>query len=211
VTSARAALFCSTSLFLVHHGVHHLQHGRISTHARARTNTCTTTVRSSLSNRYLSNCRHTTRAALRSILSLASRTFALQLTLWLGTVSWLGTLVLAVQLFAHWSAFWFGSHAGGVATSRLADSLALRAAVLLAQVLGATDSAHWTLAVDCALSAGDLFTLHFTLRTCAHWVAHCRASGVVTLPFAHWVALVGDSHSHKKEESDQHSLHLVLG
>jgi hypothetical protein len=147
-------------------------------------------------------------AALRSISGLASRTLALQLALGLGAVDWLDALVLAVELFAHRGALGFRSHAGGVATSGLADSLALRAAVLLAQVLGATNGAHWAFAVDGALRAGDLLTLHLALGACAHRVAHSRAGGVIALPFAHGVALFCSSHCDQQEKGNKHSLHL---
>jgi hypothetical protein len=141
-------------------------------------------------------------------LSLTSRTLALQLALGLSTVGGLSTLALAVQLFTDWGALGFGSDTGGMATSRLADSLALRAARHLAQVLGATDGAHRTLAMDGALSASDLLTLHLALRACAHRVAHSRASGVIALPFAHRMALFSGGNSQQQEESNKHSLHL---
>jgi hypothetical protein len=128
-------------------------------------------------------------------LSLASGSLALQLTLGLRAVDWLDALVLAVELFADRSTLGLRSHAGGVAASRLADSLALRAAVLLAEFFWATNSAHWTLAVDCAFRAGDLLTLHLALRASTHWVADGRAGRVITLPLAHWVALFSSSHS----------------
>jgi len=140
--------------------------------------------------------------------SLASRTLTLQLTLGLGTVDWLDALVLAVESLAHWSALGLWSNAGGVATSRLADSLTLWAAVLLAQLLRATNSANRAFAVDGALGTGDLLTLHLALGASAHWVANSRACGIIALPFAHRVALFGHSHSHQQEESNENRFHF---
>jgi len=208
VSGARAALLSSTSLLLVLHGVHHLDQRGADTRARARRGTSATAVGGGLSNSHLGDGGHRARAALSLLLSLASRALALQLALGLGAVGGLDALVLAVQLLAHGGALGLGGDAGGVAAGRLADSLALRAASQLAQLLGAADGAHRALAVDGALGAGDLLTLHLALGACAHRVAHSRASGVVALPFAHGVALLGGGNSQQEEKGNKHSLHL---
>lgn len=208
MSGARAALLSSTSLLLVLHGVHDLQQRGQSTRARARRGTSATAVGSSLGDGHLGDGGDGARAALSLLLSLASRALALQLALGLGAVGGLDALVLAIELLAHGGALGLGSDAGGVAAGRLADSLALRAASQLAQLLGAADGAHGALAVDGALGAGDLLTLHLALGASAHRVADRRASGVVALPLAHGVALLGGDESHQHHQSDQHSLHF---
>jgi hypothetical protein len=211
MSTTRAALLSSTSLLLVLHGVHHFQQRWQSTRATTRSGTSATASIGSLSHSDLSNRRHRARAASSLlILSLASRTLTLQLALGLGTVGGLGALVLAIELFADWSALGFGSDASGVATSRLADSLALRAASQLTEFLGATDGANGAFAMDGALSAGNLLTLHLALGASAHRVAHGRASGVVALPFAHGVALFSGGNSQQEEKGNKYSLHLSL-
>jgi len=209
VSSAWAALFSSTSLFLVHHGVHDLQKRWQSTSAAAWRGGVdgAWAVVGGLHYCDLCNSWGTASTALWLVNSFASGTLALQLALGLGTVDWLSTLALAVELFAHWSALWLWSDTGGVAAGRLADGLTLRAAILLAQVLGAADCADWTFAVDCALRAGYLFTLHLALGASTHWVAHSRAGWVIALPFAHGVALLSGGNSQNQKESNEYSLH----
>lgn len=208
---ARAALFSSTRLFLVQHSVHHLNERGVRTSATARSGVDARASIGSLSNGHLGGGGHGARAALGSFLSLASRSLTLQLTLGLGTVDGLDALVLAVQSLTHGSTLGFRSHAGGVATSRLADSLALRATILLTQLLGATNSADRAFAVNSALGAGHLLALHLTLRTSADRVADSRAGRVVTLPLAHGVALFSSGKSQQEAHSDKEdSLHGCL-
>jgi hypothetical protein len=95
---------------------------------------------------------------------LASRAFALQLALGLLAVGGLDALVLAIEFLADWAALGLRSRASGVALSGSADSFALRAGVLLAVVLGATDGADGAFAVNGTLGAGDFFASHFALR-----------------------------------------------
>jgi hypothetical protein len=134
------------------------------------------------------NILGTARAALRLF---TSSLLALQLALGLSTVGGLDTFVEAGELLAHRLALGFRGLAGGVAVSRLANRLALGAALLLALILGAANGADWFLAVNCALGAGGLLALHLAFGSLAHRVANRRASGVIALPFALRVALFG--------------------
>jgi len=127
------------------------------------------------------------RAALRLF---ASRALALQFALGLLAIGRLDTLVLAIQFLAHRAAFGFGSRASRVALSRVAHGFTLGARILLAVVLGATDTAHWALAMHGTLGASHFFTSHLTLRTRAHRVAHSRTTRIVALPLALRVALL---------------------
>jgi len=180
---ARAALFLAV-LGLVVHLVHHLQEGR-SVGARARAAGVVGNDHSDLS-----VGRLRARAALAGGLwELTCGLLTLQLALGTSAVGGLDTLVVAIQLLAHRAALGLGGLAGGVALGGLADGLALGAAVLLAQLLGTSDGAHGLGAVDGALGAGHLLTLHLALGARAHWVAHGRAGGVITLPLALGVAL----------------------
>jgi len=136
---------------------------------------------------------------------LASRALALQLALGLLAVGGLDALVLAVEFLAHWAALGFRSRAGGVALSGSAHGLALRAGVLLAVVLGATDGADGAFAVNGALGAGDFFASHFARGAGAHWVADGGALRIVALPAALRVALFssnGSSQSQDQSNSD---------
>jgi len=127
----------------------------------------------------------------------ARSAFALQLALGLGAVGRLYALVEASEFFADRGALGLRSLTGSVATSGLADRLALGASFLLALVLGAADGADRLLAVNRALSAGGLLALHLAFRALAHGVADSRANGVIALPLAVWVALFS---SHSAEE-----------
>jgi len=135
-------------------------------------------------------------------LLLASRTLALQLALRALAVRWLHALVVAFKFLAHRRATGFGGGAGSVALSRRAHSLALRAVFLLAVVLGATNRAHGTLAVDCAFGAGRLLAAHLALGTSAHGVADGRALRVIALPAALRVALLGSDEGYQRENKD---------
>jgi hypothetical protein len=130
-----------------------------------------------------------TATSIREIGLLASRSFALEFALGTSAVCGFGTLVVAFELFAYRAALGFGCGASGVALGRGTDSLALRAVLLLAEILGAADRASGTLAVDDALGALNLFTLHFALGAPTHRVAHSGASRIVALPFALRMAL----------------------
>jgi len=143
-------------------------------------------------------------------LLLASRTLALQLALRALAVRWLHALVVAFKFLAHRRATGFGGGAGSVALSRRAHSLALRAVFLLAIVLGATNRAHGTLAVDCAFGAGGLFATHFTFRPSAHGVAHSWALRVIALPTALRVALLcQDADGAEREDGKYEHTHDV--
>lgn len=151
---------------------------------------------------------HSAARAAAALRLLASGSLALQLALGLLAVGGLHALVLAVEFLAHGAALGLGGGAGGVALSGVANSLAGRAGVLLAVVLGATDAANGALAVHDALGAGGLFASHFALRARADWVAHCRAGGVIALPAALGVALLsGSEGSESQDKSDDDDAH----
>jgi len=91
------------------------------------------------------------------------------------------------------------------AVSRRADSLALGAVLLLAQVLGATNIALWLIAVNLALSTLSLLAVNLALGALAHRVAHGRADGVVALPSALRVAVAFNFSLHEVRISDDGS------
>jgi len=197
--AARAALSLSGSLLLVLDGVEHLEEGGDGEGAAGGAAGVGGLGDGDLDVVVLA------RAALGL---LAGGLLALELALGLGAVGGLDALVVAGELLADGRALGLGSLAGGVAAGGLADGLALGAALLLAGVLGAADGADGLLAVDGALGAGGLLTLHLALGALADGVADGRAGGVVALPLALGVALLG-SHSHDDEESeDDERTHL---
>ncbi len=122
-------------------------------------------------------------------LGLAGGLTASELTLGFGAHGWLLALPLALGLFAHWAADGVGGSALRVALSRSAYRLTLGAGILLAHILGATNRANRLFAVNSALRASGLFTLHLAARAFADGVAHSRADGVIALPSAGRVAL----------------------
>jgi len=131
------------------------------------------------------------------IISITEGLLALQLALGTSAVCRLEALLAAVQFLAHRRALRLGSHASGVATSRLAHCLALVAGQLLAGVFRAADGANWSLAVNGAFSARYLFAFHFALRTSAHRVANSRALRVVAHPLADGVAWASARENHR--------------
>jgi len=110
------------------------------------------------------------------------------------------------------------------AVSRRAHSLTLRAILLLAQVLRASNVALRLVAVDLALCALGLLAVDLALWSLAHWVAHCRAHWVIALPSAlrvavtldfcdrsHEVSLSRDEHTRSeesKEDEEEGSTHF---
>jgi len=78
------------------------------------------------------------------------------------------------------------------AVSGSADSFALGAVVLFAQVLGASDVTLGLVAVDLALSAFSFFAVDLALRAFADRVTLGRAHRVITLPAALRVAVTSD-------------------
>jgi len=151
------------------------------------------------------------RAASRLLFrSRASRLFALQFTLGLGTVGGLGALVLAVQLFANRSTLGFRSNASSVALSRFADGFTLGATFVFTFVLGATDGADRFGAVDSALGASDFFTLHLTLGAFTNRVTYSRARRIITLPLALRMALFSNSASNSEQNEEQSNTHDCL-
>jgi len=75
------------------------------------------------------------------------------------------------------------------AVSWRADSLALRAVLLLAEILRAADVALRLVAVDLALSTFSLFAVDLAFWSLADRVADSWADWVVALPSALWVAV----------------------
>ena len=150
------------------------------------------------------------RAALRLVRQRAGRLLALELALGLGAVGGLDALVGAVERLADGRALGLGRLARGVAAGRLADRLALGAAVLLALLLGAADRADGALAVDRALGAGRLLALHLALGARAHGVAHGGARWVIALPLALRVALLSGDGNSQEEDNSGDELHLFL-
>jgi len=141
-------------------------------------------------------------AALGLLSGLAGGLLALQLALGLGAVGGLDALVRAFEFLADRGALGLGGGASGVALSRRADGLALGAGLLLAIILGATDRAHRTLAVNGALGARSLLALHLADGALANGVADSRAGGVIALPFAVGVALLSSSHGQEGEQGN---------
>jgi hypothetical protein len=123
-------------------------------------------------------------------------------------VGGLGALVEAGEFLAHRLALGFRSLAGGVATSWLADRLALGAAFLLALVLGAADGADGFLAVNSAFGAGGFLALHLAFGSFTHRVANSRAGGIIALPLALGVAFFsrdgGDGQEGKDDNEGTH-------
>jgi len=172
----------SRLLFFVHDGVHGLQ----ETGARRAAG------RSGRHNGDLS-VGSVAWAALVAVVLIASRLLALQFTLGTLAVGGLDALVGAIQLLADRRALGFRSSAGSVALGWSANGLALGAIFLLAIVLGATDTAGRTFAMNNTFGASSLFTFHLTLRTSADRVANSWASRIIALPAASGVALLSRS------------------
>jgi len=129
--------------------------------------------------------------------SVASRTLADELALGLGASDGLLALPVALGGLAHGSAHGVGGLALSAAVSRRADSLALGAILLLAEILGATHIALGLVAVNLALGALGLLAVDLALGALAHRVAHSRAHRVVALPSALGVAVALDLSLHE--------------
>jgi len=131
-------------------------------------------------------------SALGSVLastSVARRALADELALRLRAGDRLLALPVALGGLAHRGADGVGSLALSAAVSRGADSLALRAILLLAEILRAANIALWLVAMDLALRALSLLAVDLALRSFADWVADCWADWVIALPSALWVAI----------------------
>jgi len=127
---------------------------------------------------------------------IASRTFAHEFALRLGASDGLLALPVALGGFAHRSTNSVGGFALSTAVSWGANSFALGAILLLAEILRATNIALRLVAVNLALSTLSLLAVNLALRTFAHWVAHSRTHWVIALPSAFRVAITFDfSHS----------------
>jgi len=125
--------------------------------------------------------------------SSALRSIADELALGAGAESGLLALPVALGVLAHGSADGVGGNARGTALSGSADSLALRAVSLGAEILGAADVALRLVAVDLALGAGGLLAVNLALGALADRVALSGADGVIALPTAGRVAVLGGS------------------
>jgi len=90
---------------------------------------------------------------LLNILNVAGGFLALEFALGTRAGRGLSARPVALSLFAERRAGGFGSDTGGVALGRGTNGLALRAVILLAHVLGATNGALGLLAVHLALGA----------------------------------------------------------
>jgi len=112
-----------------------------------------------------------------------------KLALWLRAGDWLLALPVALGRLAHWGADGVWCLALGAAVSWGADSLALRAILLLAEILRAANIALWLVAMDLALRTLSLLAVDLALRSFADWVADCWADWVIALPSALWVAI----------------------
>jgi len=124
-----------------------------------------------------------------TLLGLTGRTLADQLALGLGAGDGLLALPVALGGLTHRSAHSVRSLALSTTVSRRAHSLALRAVLLLAQVLGATDIALGLITVNLALSTLSLLAVNLALRSLADRMALSRAHWVITLPSALRVAI----------------------
>jgi len=142
----------------------------------------------------------TTTNSLR-LLSFTGRLITLKFTLRLRASSRLLALPVTLSFFTHRSADRFGSNTGSTAVSRRADSFALRAIVLFAHILRATNVTLGLIAVDLALSTGSLFALNLALGTFANRVALSRAHGVIALPSALGVAFSFSFHHRSRGKS----------
>jgi len=202
VTTCAWAAHGSSVLFSVGDGVHHFQErwlgGSGSSWSRGSWGRSGSRVGlgNSSSNVVL---RASTAVGGGVIRNVAASLLALQLALGTSAVSGLDALVLAVQFFADWRAFWIRSSAGCVALRRSANSFTLRAACLFASVLGASNRAGWAFAVNGALCARSLFASHFALGTSANWVANSRAGWIIALPLALRVALISSNDNSQKQ------------
>lgn len=127
---------------------------------------------------------------------------ALQFTLGLGTVGGLDALVEAGELFADRLASWFRRFASGMAVSRLANRFALGAALLLALIFRATNSADWLFAVHGAFGTSGFLALHLAFRSLTHRVTNRGASRVIALPLAQRVTLLCEGYSGEEKDSE---------
>lgn len=118
------------------------------------------------------------------LLVSASWLLAHELALGAWAKSWLLALPIALGLLAHGRAHWVRRNAGGVAHSGAANSLALRAVVLLAHIFRAANRALRLLAVHCAFRAGSLLALHLASWALTDRVALRWTDRIVALPSA---------------------------
>jgi len=125
----------------------------------------------------------------------------LKLALGLGAKCRFLALPVAVGGLTQRRAVWLRGHTRGAAYSRTAHCLALRAVVLLAHVLWATNTALGLFAFHCALSARKLFALHLALRSLADRVANRRAHWVIALPSTFRMTLRGIRGTNQRQES----------
>jgi len=123
------------------------------------------------------------------LLGFTSGLITLQFALWLGARRWLLAFPVALGLFAHRRADRLRGDARRTAVRWRANGFALRAIVLLAHVLRATNVALRLVAVNSALSAGGLFALDLALGTFADWMTFGRANRIIALPSALRVAI----------------------
>jgi len=170
----------------LHEGRHHLAHLRLNLNEG---------VCSADGSSQVSRISAVAAASLCSVLagtSVASRALADEFALRLRAGDWLLALPVALGSLAHRGADSVGCFALSTAVGRRADSFALRAILLLAQILRAADVALRLVAMDLALSAFSLFAMYLALWSLAHRMAYSRAYGIITLPSALRVAITLD-------------------
>jgi len=121
--------------------------------------------------------------------SITGRSLADKLALGLGASDGLLALPVALGGLTHGGADRLGSLALSAAVGRRANSLALGAVLLLAQILGASDVALGFIAMNLALGTLGFLAVDLALGALAHGVAHSGAHRVVALPAALGVAV----------------------
>jgi len=169
---------CLDGVHHLHEGGHHL--GHLGRGLDERVGSADGGRQVGLISARAASCLH----AILACTCVACRSLAHQLAVGLGAGDGLLALPVAFGRFAHGSADGVRGLALGAAVGRRADSLALRAILLLAQILGATNIALRLVAVNLALSAFSLLAVDLALGSFADRVADSGADGVVALPSA---------------------------
>jgi len=134
----------------------------------------------------------TTLGTILTSTSITCWAFAHQFALWLRAGDGLLALPVALGGFAHRSTNGVRSFALSAAVSWGANSFTLRAILLFAQILRASNVALWFIAVDLALSAFSLFAVNLALWSLAHRVADSWTHWIIALPSAFWMAITFD-------------------
>jgi len=123
---------------------------------------------------------------------ITSGSLAYELTLGLRAGDGLLALPVTLSSLTHRSTDSIGSLTLSSAVSRRADSLTLRAVLLLTEILRAANIALGLVTVNLALGTLSLFTVDLTLGSLTDGMADCRADWVITLPSALRMAVTLD-------------------